>query len=136
MAGENTIDASQYPDTFGYITCTILEDNIASAEGDAPIFITDRDIVVDSISFMANVDDAANLSFNVVKAASGTAPGSGTSICTAITDTVGAYTTVSGVVDTTENHLTAGQYLSLNFTDSSESIDILHVTIRFRTRLK
>ena len=136
MAGENTIDASQYPDTFGYATCTVLEVNMSATEGIPPILITDRDIVVDSITFMANVDDAANLSFSVVKADSGTAPSSGTSICTAITDTVGAFTSVSGVVDTTENHVTAGQYLAINYSDASATIDLLHVTIRFRTRLK
>tara|TARA_R100000654_G_scaffold48975_2_gene75139 strand:- start:116 stop:526 length:411 start_codon:yes stop_codon:yes gene_type:complete len=134
MAGEKTLLANSYPDHFGYVTCTILEDNLTSAEGDVPIFITDRDIIVDSISFMANVDDSADLSFLVRKADSGTAPSGGTAICTALTDTVGAYTTVAGVVDTANNVLTAGQYLALDFTDSSESIDILHVTIRFRTR--
>lgn len=136
MAGESTVDATLYPDHFEYLTITLLEANITSAEGDAPIFIADRDIIIDSISFMANVDDSTDVSFVLRKVASGTAPSGGTAICTAITDTVGAYTTIAGVIDTDENLVTAGQYLAFDFTDSSATIDLLHATIRFRTRRK
>tara|TARA_R100000742_G_C4174308_1_gene11539 strand:+ start:89 stop:502 length:414 start_codon:yes stop_codon:yes gene_type:complete len=137
MAGEQTLDVTQYPDIFGYFTTTISSTNITSDDGDAIIFIADQDIVVDSITFMFDEDDAANFNIKVTKSPSGTVPGSGTDICTAITDTVGAYTSISGVVSTTENHVPAGNYLALAFTDTvSASVDIIHVTVRYRTRLR
>jgi len=136
MAGEQTLDVTQYPDIFGYFTTTISSANITSADGDAIIFVADQDIVVDSITFMFDEDDSSNLSIKVTKSPSGTVPGSGTDVCTAISDSVGAYTSVSGVVSTTENHVLAGNYLALAFTDSSPSIDIIHVTVRYRTRLR
>ena len=136
MAGEQTLDVTQYPDIFGYFTTTVSSANIDSNDGDAIIFIADQDIVIDSITFMFDEDDSSNLSIKVTKSPSGTVPGSGTDVCTAIDDSVGAYTSVPGVVSTTENHIPAGNYLGLSFTDSSPSIDIIHVTIRYRTRLR
>tara|TARA_R100000664_G_C2759104_1_gene148545 strand:- start:1736 stop:2155 length:420 start_codon:yes stop_codon:yes gene_type:complete len=139
MAGENTIDVSQYPDQFQTLSVVVTGVGATLADSDDfPLYYAERDTVVDSVFFISATADA-NDTFQLKRLdAAATDPDSAGSNLTGQQIINAAYTPVDAVVSTTENYIPAGSMIALNVEAGStgDEHSSITVVIRFRTRLK
>ena len=146
--GEKTIDVSQYPDAFQYVSVTLGADTVDTTDTlDAYIMYCDRDTVVDAafLSF-TTVDGSNDATFQLQYVPSGlqdtvgdTPLGPESDSGTAITSTTTSGTTadasVAFTITETANVVPAGNRIALKVAGTSD-IEGVNVTLRIRTRRK
>ena len=133
MAGENTIDVSQYPDHFQILTKSFPGGTATDNTG--PWFYCERDTVIDA-AFAISEDADANLTFTLKHAPSGTVVGSATAITNAMAVTA-ADTVVTGTIDTANNLVPADSIVHVVVAGTADGAgEAASVQCRFRTRLK
>ena len=145
--GEKTIDATQYPDAFQYVSVTLGADTVDTTQSlDAYIMYCDRATVVDAafISF-TTVDASNDATFQLhyvpsgLQDTAGDTPvgpeGSGTAITSTTTSGATADASIAFTMTETANVVPAGTRIALKVAGTSD-IEGVNIPLRIRTRRK
>lgn len=145
--GEKTIDVSQYPDAFQYVSVTLGADTVdTTGTLDAYVMYCDRDTVVDAAFLSFTTVDASNdATFQLqyvpsgLQDTAGVTPvgpeGSGTAITSSTTSGATADASIAFTITETANVVPAGNRIALLVGGTSD-IEGVNITLRIRTRRK
>lgn len=133
--GENTLDVTQYPDSFQYVNIVLTDhEGIAGTENCA-LFYADREVVVDSIVLHTDSATDANDVISIKSFANlGDVDSSGDVIATVTGITQNSL--VDMTIDTTKNVVPAGNFIGFDIDENSATLKVLMIQIRLRTRRK
>ena len=135
MAGEIALPIQECPDLICHIMTKTFDGGTAT-DNTGPWFYCERDTIIDA-AFAVSEDADADLTFMLVKAASGTAVGSGTDILSAVMAVTVADTTVTGTLDETENLVPAGSWVHIEVAGTADTAAaVATVQVRIRTRVR
>ena len=127
MAGENTIDVSQYPDQFFEVTAHFAK--VEDMVDNQYLYYCERDIVVDAVNVVYNTDNDGDFTIELKKNIGGT------SVFTAALQAFTKDTVHTASFNTSEHYCPAGTMLNLVYTGDSAAQGLV-VQMRARTRLK
>ena len=136
MAGENTIDASQYPDQFQNIVVQLSTSADAPADADdSLVYYAERDTVIDAAILMTTAGDAdQTIQLKRLDSATTDPDSAGTAFSNAQV-IAAAYTPYELTITTTENYIPAGSMVAVNIENAGTAGEIT-LQLRLRTRLK
>lgn len=133
MPGETLVPVEQYPDDFQTISFSV-----DPGTGQyVPLFLADRDLLVDKAWVRFETANGSALTGNLAKVADGVATSTNTDITTTneVNFNTAATTKVAMTVSTTENLIPAGYLVILEFnTTAASGLGIVTVQIRVRSR--
>lgn len=130
MAGELALPVAEYPDDFFVITRGFNP----SGEQYLPVYLADRDFVVDGFSVRYATANGAALTGNLAKVNDGVAMSTNTNVTGTVNLNTTANTRYTGAVVTADNLVTAGQLLILELSGVAGALAMLVVEVRCRSR--
>lgn len=134
MPGDLELPIQEFPDVYQYVHICLSLANVPTAE--YPVFFAEEDTVIDSVNFTSNVAVGSGLTIELATEPSGGTFDENNQFTTDIT-ALAANTPTAAVIDRTKNVVPAGQVVILNFADGgTNSIDVLNITMRVRTRVR
>lgn len=131
MAGEAAIATTLYPNDFQTISFSV---DVGTSQF-VPLFLTDRDLLLDAATVRFEAANGSALTGNLAKVADGVATSTNTDITTTneVNFNTGATTKVAMTPVATENLIAAGSLVILEF-NAAAAAGLGVVTIQMRVR--